>query len=86
MATSSVTVKVNEECGYDSDHVGACTAVLEANQPGLAIATTATASGTITLNPVALTTAKSAAASTSSFAAIPLVATLVSGITLLIVV
>lgn len=78
-----MTVKINEECGYDSNHEGSCTAVVVAEVEGFSTASTVTASGTIHLNAVPLTTAKSAAVSAFSFKPIPFVASIVSGAALL---
>lgn len=77
-------MKISQECNYDAQHDGSCSAVIQVDGEGISVATTTTATGSISLNPIALTTAKAAGVSIHSFMSAPIIATIVSGIALLI--
>ena len=88
--TSSVTVKINQECDYNAQQEGTCSISIDvnANAVGFSTAELATTSGIVSLAPVALDTGsstKSASVSVHSFMAIPIVAAIVSGAALLAV-
>lgn len=88
--TNSVTLKIDQQCDYNAQQEGTCSISIDinANAVGFSTAELATASGTISLAPVALDTgsgSKSASVSAHSFMAIPIVAAIVSGAALLVV-
>lgn len=72
--TEGITLQLHEECGLDSDHVGTCTIINTNNVLGHIVATTDVIEGTITLNPIVVSTSSgleldAAPSSTSSGAA-----------------
>ncbi|KAI5121224.1 hypothetical protein M0805_007232 [Coniferiporia weirii] len=61
ISTESATVNIIENCNYNAQLQGVCTMIQEVVVPSLTVDTTLTGSGVISLDPVVLATAKSAA-------------------------
>lgn len=61
-STLGAEFEVNRVCGFDSDNVGACTAVVKGEGGGFTFATTESGSVTITFAPIPIELSASSAA------------------------